>query len=366
MAALPPVILPSTQHRLLARICWGFHHAARIGHGGLRANTRRLGARSASLHRAFSEDYTLLAYDRPNQNKMGDLMARRYAFLALATVLALGACSHGGSRHFGGDTPGGTPPTGAPPTEEPPPSNPPPPNNPPPSNPPNSADTEGALMRTTNLATTGLGRTLHLGGNVVLGLGERTNPPLDQLGHRVDSLGHALKDDGLAALPVLGGALATTIDGADGRLNGLAQMALANQPLLGATQSGASQAIGVSALSSTPSTGSIVTVGALNQGAQQALNVGVGGTQILGQAGSAAVNVGLLNNTTSGSNPLGAITAPLTNGGGQNPLGAIAAPLTNGGGQNPLGAITAPLTNGGGHNPVGSALNGVTNLLGTR
>lgn len=271
-------------------------------------------------------------------------MARRYAYLALAALVALGACSHGGSRHFGGDKPDGAPPTGAPP-EEPPPNNP-PPNNPPPNTP--QADTTGTLGRTTEHATNGLGHTLHVGGNVVLGLGERTNLPLGQLGTHLNNIGDTLQNNGLGGVPVVGGALDATVNNVDGQLNGLAQVQLVNQPVLGATTPGGSQALGVSALSQTPSTGTLATVGILNQGAgQQPLGVNVGGAQLIGQPGPAAVNVGVLSNGTSGS-PLGGVTSGL---GGTSPLGS-----------NPLSGVTAPLTNGGSaQNPVGSALN---NLLG--
>ena len=282
-------------------------------------------------------------------------MVRKSVSCALVALLALSACSHGGSRHFGGAKPGENPPTNAP-SENPPPDSPPPTtppaNDPPPGDPPSTPNNDGSLARTSDLTTGIVGRTLHVGGNVVLGLGGRTNLPLGHVGAQIDGAGHALQDNGLAGLPLIGGALANKVEGLDGHLNGLAQVQLINQPVLGATTPGGNQAIGVSALSQTPSTGQVATIGLLNQGSsQQPLNVSLGGTQILGQPGPAAVNVGVLNGGSQIPSPLGAITAPLT-GGGQTPVGGV------------LGAVTAPVTNGGAQTPVGGVLNGVTGLLG--
>lgn len=202
-------------------------------------------------------------------------------FAALAIVGLLAACSHSGARNFSINS-------APPPAEEPAPEPTPEPQPAPPPAPPS-----GTLARTTD-ATNGLVTTaLHVTGNTLLGLGDHTNLP--------------------SGLPVVGGAVGNVVQGVDAHLNAVAQVQVVGLPVVGASAPGGNQAIGISALSPAPATGSIATVGVLNQGAQQQpLSVNIGGNQVLGTPGPAAVNLGVLNNgTTTGPTP------------GRSPLGLI-------------------------------------------
>lgn len=205
-------------------------------------------------------------------------MKKSVPLAALAVLSLVAACSHHGARHFS---------AAEPPTENPPPASPPPSPPPPPPG--------GTLTRATDDVTNVAGGVLHVVGNTVLGVGD------------------ALDEKGIGGVPVVGSTASNIVEGADTHLNGVAQVQVVNAPIIGADAPGGNQAIGVSALSQTPSTGTVATVGVLNQGSQQQVaNVSLGGAQVLGTSGPAAVNVGLLNGVAppSGSaNPLGAVTS---------------------------------------------------------
>lgn len=108
-------------------------------------------------------------------------------------------------------------------------------------------------------------------------------------------MGNAVASNGVAGLPIIGGTVSNVVQGIDTHTNSFSQVQVVGLPGVGATTPGGNQAIGVSALSRTASTGSVATVGALNHGAQQVANVSIGGTQVLGTSNSAAITVGVLN-----------------------------------------------------------------------
>ncbi len=235
-------------------------------------------------------------------------MTKVVPLVALAAASLLAACSHNGARHFSMFSPG---PQEAPSND--------PPNDPPPHDPDPTPtyDQTGTLTRTSDGATDVAGGALHVAGNVVLGVGEHVGP-LGHVGETIDGVGHNLKDNGVGGLPVVGGPLANTVEGVDNHLNGVAQVEIVNLPVAGATTPSGDSAIAISALSQNPATGTVATVGVLNQGSQQQpLNVSVGNTQVLGTPGPAAVNVGVLNGaaTPTGAtpNPLAPVVGGVTN-----------------------------------------------------
>lgn len=200
---------------------------------------------------------------------------KTFQLTAFAAIALLAACSHNGARSFSMNS-GSPPPTTT--DEEPAPTPPPEPQPAPPAPP------SGTLTRTTDAANTIVGGALHITGNTLLGLGNRTDLPNN--------------------LPVIGNTLGGVVNTVDGHLNTAAQVQVVGLPVLGASQPSGNQAIGVGVLSQTPPTGTVASVGVLNQGAQQQpLNVNIGGAQILGNSGPATINVGVLNNPSAPANP---------------------------------------------------------------
>jgi len=236
-------------------------------------------------------------------------MTKSIPLAAIVALSLLGACSHHGARSFSMN--GGPSGPTEPPQEEPAPA-------PEPQPAPPAPSPGGTLERTTDTATSLTGGVLHVAGNTLLGLSDRANLP-SAPGHLIDGLGHALADNGVGGLPIVGNTVEGLVQTADGHVNNVAQVQVVGLPVVGATQPGGNQAISIGVGAQTPPTATIAAVGALNQGAQQPLGVNVGGTQILGAPGPAAITVEVLNPTTPaqpGRSPtglLGTVVNTLTN-----------------------------------------------------
>lgn len=207
----------------------------------------------------------------------------RHAPLAvILATLALAACNHGGDRHFSVVDPGPTPPPSPPaPGPTPPEPGPPPP---------------GPLAKTTESATGLAGGVLHVGGNIVLGVADQTNLPLDHVGNTVVALGDHVSE-GPGGVPLIGGALDKTITGADTHLASVAQISVVGME----AQQNTTAALGVS-LGGPSASGTLASTTLLGPSATQLANVSLGGAQVLGNEGqAAAVKVGLLNGAAQGA-----------------------------------------------------------------
>ncbi|MBL8550681.1 MAG: hypothetical protein JNJ73_11915 [Hyphomonadaceae bacterium] len=228
---------------------------------------------------------------------------------ALAATLAAGACSHGHSRFFAMS--GGVATPAAQNSESMPAENPPTdgieaapePQRAPDADPSNNSNDDaapprpqsGPLARTTGRLTRAGGRVFYSGGNAVLGVGEHGGGILRRKGEHARDLGRDLEEEGIAGVPVVGGAAQHAVAGIDTGLNGAAQVRIVGLPVLGA--SGANSAFGVGALSGQTATGAIASANLLNPGAQQPASLNVAGVQVLGQSGAqAAVGVSVLPN----------------------------------------------------------------------
>lgn len=223
---------------------------------------------------------------------------RHAPLVAILATIALAACSHGGDRHFSVVEPGPTPtppPTPAPPT-------------PPEPGPP----APGPLAKTVDTTTSLAGGLLHVGGNIVLGVADQTNLPLDHLGATVVALGDHVSE-GPEGIPLVGGVLDKTVTGADTHLAGVAQVSVVGME----AQQSTNAALGVS-LGGPSVSGSIASTTLLGPGATQLADVSLGGAQVLGNEGQpAAVKVGLLNGpapgaTSSGGAPQSPSNNPLS------------------------------------------------------
>ena len=200
-------------------------------------------------------------------------------------------------------------------------------------------------------------------GNTLLGVSDQTSLPVvsplvGKAGETVANIGTDLGENGLGGTPVVGGLLQNTVNTADGAVGALAGVTVVDLPIL-TGPTGSTPAIGVSALSSGGTPGSVLDVNALPSGAQQLANVSLGGTQVLGQAGTPGAVNSNLNPGTGSSNPLG----------GSGPVGGALSGVTNAAG-GVVSGLTAGAAGGGtsGSNPLsgltggaaGGAVGGIT------
>ncbi|MET0182192.1 MAG: hypothetical protein ABW199_04825 [Caulobacterales bacterium] len=248
-------------------------------------------------------------------------MQKKHLALLITATAALAACSHGGSRHYSGGGTGTTDPV----------------------DPSPSTTSTGTLERTTDTTTTAVGEVLHVAGNVVLGVSEQTNLPLDGVGHAVNDLGDKLETDGVDAVPLVGDKLDYTIRSADNNLNGVARVEVAGIPVAGSNaQPSSNQLIGVSAGSENPPSGTLATVGVLSKNGDGPVTLALGETQILGAGGTTGGASGSLGGVTGVVGSVtGALTTPL--GGAAGGAGAGSAGGGTGGG---LGGMLGSLFGG--------------------
>jgi hypothetical protein len=115
------------------------------------------------------------------------------------------------------------------------------------------------VARVANAATGTTGGALVTTGNALLGT------PASGVGSTVSTLGSSLQSNGVAAVPVAGKTLASTVATADGVINPNAKVVVLNTPLAGSAAAGSQQLYGVSALSPAVA-GKNATVGVLNNG----------------------------------------------------------------------------------------------------
>ncbi|HVK80123.1 MAG TPA: hypothetical protein VM915_05870 [Verrucomicrobiae bacterium] len=267
-------------------------------------------------------------------------MKQTATILLITAALALGACSHGGSRHFGG--------TGAPPgqgggggggSSSPP---------------PWPLSTTGTLERTTDTAGDLVGGVLHVGGNVVLGIAENTNLPLvGGVGEHLNNLGDTLQD-GVGGLPVVGGTLDNTIQTLDGTLNPIAAVEVAGIPALGASPQPSNQLIGASLLSENPRSGSLATVALLPQeGGAVPVTVALGDTTLIGggaNGGPLGGVTGIVGGLTGGL-PSGDLGGGEGNLSLEGALGGVLEIAPTAPGSAPGGIVGGVLSIGGGVEP---------------
>ncbi len=241
----------------------------------------------------------------------------------LVAALALSACSHGRSvsvaRSPAPETPGGENPGGETPGGE---------------NPGGPAQTPGTLAATADRATDLGGGLIAASGNVLLGLSDKTNLSLiGALGATTQALGENLADDGLAATPILGGALSGLVATGDSALGQTAALNVAGLPALHGP-SGATPAVSVSALA---------------PNADQLASVSIGGAQVLGQSGAAAIGVhvapqaggGLLGGATQGAGALTGVTQTIGGVLNQTQTSPIGGPVGG-----PVGGLVGGLLGG--------------------
>lgn len=167
-----------------------------------------------------------------------------------------------------------------------------------------SQSNTGAIIRVAEVLTDTTGNLLAVTGNaVLLGAGS--------LGTTLTDTGHALIVHDLAALPVVGDAADASARAADGLLNPVAKVALANQTLIGSGTASSAQLVGVGVFSTTAVSGQVAAVNlapAATAGTVQLASISLGGSQVLGGAGPALVSANVLPvGTGAPSNGLPAI-----------------------------------------------------------
>jgi hypothetical protein len=225
------------------------------------------------------------------------------------------------------------------------------------------------LVGTTTDTTGGV---LVAAGNTLLGVADQTNLPVvsgavGQVGQTVAGLGQNLGENGVGGIPIAGGVLAGAVGTADSTVGGLANVTVGDLPVL-TGPSGSTPLVGVNALSSNPTSGTLATVNALPAGgASQLANVSLGGTQVLGQAGqTGAVNASLnlspgssLPNPLGGAGPVGGVVS-----GAAGAAGGLVGGLTAGGaGSGATGGLTS-IVGGVTGGTTGGATSGLTGLVG--
>ncbi|MBU1376676.1 MAG: hypothetical protein KKA30_11950 [Alphaproteobacteria bacterium] len=154
------------------------------------------------------------------------------------------------------------------------------------------------------------------------------------LGPILTGTGRDLTRDGLGGLPLVGGAVESTVRAVDSGLNPVAKLTLVNQTVVGSGTAGSPQLVGVSALSNANTPGQAATVGLLNGGtATQVANLSLGGAQLLGSgSGTALVGASVLSPTqaTGTAATLGVPSGATSPIGGLTPVVASATSLVGG------------------------------------
>lgn len=204
-----------------------------------------------------------------------------------------------------------------------------------------TTSTGGGLLVTTGNAVLNVSDAVGNagGGTPANGVTSAVAGLTSQVGTAVKSLGEGLAANGVAGVPIAGETLDSTIKGADTQLNPLAKVSVVDQTLVGSSNPGSQQLLGVGAVSPVTAPGQFATVGGLSDGQAVTLNM-------------AATPTAISNGVTGAVIGLQGATAPV-GGGALTPVVQTAGGAING-----VTGVVAPAA-GTGLSPVAGVVNTV-------